>query len=281
MTADEAMDAAAAPAEPPVPSGATTGGVSADEAVRTEIHLLLPQSTGQLGLVAGCLAAGTTDRRAIVEAGAAANTGAVGNILATIHALLDGAVPENAPTVARQAASSARSFLKQHRDRLSPEAVQRINSVIEELSEAAGNRLAQEREEARLQERGDDLEEVLAVQGGVYAYTFPHYWRYPTVEGSSRTLLKVGMTTKDAHVRVRQQARQTGLPEDPLLLRVFQHPTRDPRDLEKDFHDLLDAADHGRTNTKTGGREWFETSVEFLDMIARKLGMTVRTVEQE
>ncbi|MHB1786044.1 MAG: GIY-YIG nuclease family protein [Acidimicrobiales bacterium] len=249
--------------------------------MQTEIESLLPQSKGQLGLVAGCLADGITDRRLIVDSGAAASTGAVGNILATVYALRDGTIPENGPTVARMAASSARSFLKQHRERLSPEAVQRITSVIDNLAAAAGNRLAQEREEAELQERGDGLEEVLAAQGGVYAYTFPHYWRYPTVEGSSRTLLKVGMTTKDAHVRVRQQARHTGLPEDPLLLRVYQHPTRDPRDLEKDFHDLLDAADHGRTDTKIGGREWFETSVEFLDMVAKKLGMTVRAVEQE
>ena len=85
---------------------------------------------------------------------------------------------------------------------------------------------------------------------------------------------KIGMTTKDAHVRVRQQARQTAIPEDPLLLRVYTHPVRDPKELEKEFHRLLDSADHSRGDTNTGGREWFETSTEFLDTIADVLGMT-------
>lgn len=83
------------------------------------------------------------------------------------------------------------------------------------------------------------------------------------------------MTTKEASERVRQQARQTGIPEDPLLLRVYQHPSKEPREVEKEFHLLLNAADHTRSETKTGGKEWFETSLEFLDAIAEVLGLTV------
>ena len=64
------------------------------------------------------------------------------------------------------------------------------------------------------------------------------------------------------------------MPEDPLLLRVYRSPTTSPRDLERDFHRLLRAADHVRdTKTTAGGTEWFETSTEFLDAIAQVLGL--------
>src|SRR5690606_10519373 len=109
--------------------------------------------------------------------------------------------------------------------------------------------------------------------GAVYVYTYPHYWRYPTVENTRRTLLKIGMTKVDAEARVREQTRQTAVPEDPVILRVYASPSRDPQDVERDFHRLLNAADHTRPTKGSSGREWFETSIEFLDAIAKVLGL--------
>jgi hypothetical protein len=246
--------------------------------VRTEIDVWLPLSKGQLGGVAKCLLSGITERRGIVEAGAAANPGAVSNIIANIHAIRDGVIPRS-PTRAAQARSAARSFVKQHP--LTPDTLLHVEGVIDALSDVVDDPEAQELEEAQLKVRGDELETTLALGGGVYVFTFPHYWRHPTVEGTRRTLLKVGMTTRDAEGRVRQQARQTSVPEDPLLLRVYQHPTMDPRIAEKTFHRLLVAAEHTRGDTRTGGTEWFETSVDLLDTIAGVLGMTVHQADAD
>lgn len=237
-----------------------------------EISRLLPDTKGQLGLVAACVHAGITDRNEMVAAGAAANVGAVSNILASIRAIQHGEIPD-APTLARKALSATRSFLRQHRPVLSHQAVDHLQSVIVRLESAQENEVAQAQEEEELQSKSDELAEVLAVQGGVYVYTFPHYWRYPTVAGTQRTLLKVGMTTRDAAARIREQARGTAVPEDPLILRVYRGANVDPRTAERTFHMLLTAADHVRAVASGGGREWFETSVEFLDAIANVLGL--------
>ncbi len=247
--------------------------------VADEIRRLLPETKGQLGLVAVCLRDGITDRNAIVAAGASANTGAVGNILANIRAIRDGEVPR-APSMARNALSATRSFLNQHRAVLSDATILHLQSVIARLEEATANESAQVEEEDELKAKGDELEHALAIEGGVYVYTFPQYWRYPTVAGTKRTLLKIGMTTRDATSRVREQARGTAMPEEPLILRVYRSKTVEPRAAERSFHMLLNAADHTRVNNNAGGREWFETSVEFLDTIASVLGLETLQAEQ-
>jgi|GEM_PF-527914 hypothetical protein len=254
------------------------GGPSA--AVRSELETKLWESNGQIALVAQCIRDGISDPREIVAAKAAANLGAVSNLLAQVRAITQGDIPMS-PSVARLSLSATRSFLRQHRTEFSSEALAYLNDLVVRLADSASSRPAQEREEAEIEDKGTVLEKSLAELGGVYVYTFPHYWRYPTVEGTNRTLLKVGMTSRAAAVRVREQARLTGVPEDPLLLRVYQHPDRDPRDIERDFHNLLDAADHSRSGSKTGGKEWFETSTEFLDAIASVLGLIVTSAEDD
>ena len=141
-----------------------------------------------------------TDRE-IVEEGAAANDGAVGNLLLNIRAIRDGEAPPR-PSNARLALGAARSFLKQHRFKLSPATTDHVENVIETLEAVVQSPGAQEQEEGGRAVQSAELEEVLESSGGVYAYTYPHYWRHPTVEGTRRTLLKVGMTTRDAKVRI-------------------------------------------------------------------------------
>jgi hypothetical protein len=246
--------------------------------VAAELRPLLLETNGQIALVARCLADGITDRKAMVEAGAAANSGAVGNLESNIRAIVDGDIPK-APSFARAAKSAASSFLKQHRDGLSDAAVAHLEQVIASAAAVADDTSAQDVEEEKLQKKGDELDDTLQQEGGVYVYTYPHYWWYPTVEGTERTLLKVGMTTKDAGVRVKTQAKHTAVPEEPLLLRVYQSPDIDPPSLEKRFHRLLRAAEHDRGGTLGGGKEWFETSVEFLDTIAEEFGLKVLLAE--
>lgn len=235
---------------------------------------LLPGSNGRIGEVATCLAEGVTDPKDIVKAGAAANQGAVSSYLATIRAIKGEPAPD-APSMARSALAATRSFLKQHRSQLLSSEVDRLEKLIVQLNENATNPIAKAAEDAELQGKTDSLDDILEAQGGVYVFTYPHYWTHKYVEGSERTLLKVGMTTKEAKMRVKQQAKLTGMPEDPLLLRVYQHPTKEPKDVEKSMHRLLDAADHDRSNSTAGGREWFITSIEFLDAIAVELDLTV------
>jgi hypothetical protein len=78
--------------------------------------------------------------------------------------------------------------------------------------------------------------------------------------------------------RFREQIRTTALPEDPVLLRVYPTSETDALEKERTFHRLLEAADHDRSSARTGGTEWFLTSLKFLDEIAVTLALEVDEV---
>jgi hypothetical protein len=72
------------------------------------------------------------------------------------------------------------------------------------------------------------------------------------------------------------------MPEDPVILRVYSGnstelpgPPVSYGELEKKFHQLLAAAGHSKTSARSGGIEWFATTIEFLDQIALTLDLVV------
>jgi hypothetical protein len=114
---------------------------------------------------------------------------------------------------------------------------------------------------------------------GVYVYSLMHYLTYPYDPDSGRTLMKVGMSDRDVIKRFRAQTRTTALPEEPVLLRIYEPAIEGSSliEVEKIFHNLLEAADHDRSSARTGGTEWFLTSLKFLDKIAETLNMKATT----
>jgi len=116
---------------------------------------------------------------------------------------------------------------------------------------------------------------------GIYIYTLMHYMNYKYDPESDRTLMKVGKSDRDVIQRFREQTRTTALPEEPVLLRIYESVSKNPTltEIEKTFHELLEAADHDRSTARTGGTEWFLTSLKFLDKIAFVLQMSITTNE--
>ena len=112
----------------------------------------------------------------------------------------------------------------------------------------------------------------------MYVYALPHYLRHPYDEDSGRTLLKVGMANRNVIKRFRDQIRTTALPEEPVLLRIYVCPDDTSPGHEATFHRLLVAADHDRSEARTGGTEWFLSSVRFLDEVAATLHLEVRHI---
>jgi hypothetical protein len=51
--------------------------------------------------------------------------------------------------------------------------------------------------------------------------------------------------------------------------------------LEKKFHKLLMSAGHSKTSARSGGTEWFATTLEFLDEIAETLELDIETRDAE
>jgi len=270
-----------APMPGPPPGGVRAKGVpdglgdGLPDSLREDLHELLLRAGGQLQSTyeARVSHPQLQTPKALLPHTDCSTAGSVSSRLAVINAVFDRQMP-GGPSTARQTASSIRGLLK-----LGPNDDVRgyLNIVLVALDDLAGDASASLREEAEIEARSlqleSEAEKKLRNASGVYVYTYPHYWKHPYVPGTERRLLKVGKTDGAAFVRIRAQARQTGAPEEPLLLRVYVAP--EPGTSERSFHRLLDAAEHSRNEGATAGREWFSTTLEFCDEIAAALRLEV------
>ena len=115
---------------------------------------------------------------------------------------------------------------------------------------------------------------------GVYVYVLPHYLRHPTDVDSGRTLFKVGHSNSDVIRRFRDQKRTTALPEEPILMRIYETGSKDSHAMEQKFHKAITSAGHYRSTSQTAGREWFETDLEFLDQLASLADLNIQVVAE-
>ncbi|WP_068430402.1 GIY-YIG nuclease family protein [Rhodococcus kyotonensis] len=236
--------------------------------VRAEIAALLERDETRLGDVYK-LTRENKSPAEIAEALGVATSGFVSNYRAILSALLDGEMPSST-TIAGQIASRVRTWLK--RTELSAEAQQYLDDLQSRLQLRSEDSVARSIEDENARNQTDVVERQNIP--GIYVYTLPHYLRYPFDVDSGRTLLKVGRSERDTFARVSGQTRITALPEDPILLRVYQVDPGQSAEVEKDFHGWLDDANHDRSRSLRGGTEWFLTSTRFLDRIARTRSLT-------
>jgi T5orf172 domain len=207
----------------------------------------------------------------------------------SIRVLLD--EPEvfpSSPSVAKGVLQSVRRIAKRNDQNFSPTTQEWFRSQIARLESVVADEraVAEEVEEALDATRKAEMADSQAqsslahAKGSIYVYSLPHYLRYRVHEDSGRTFLKVGRTKNDPSKRIDEQARQTGLPEDPVMLRTYRDslPNRELPELEKLFHVLLDAADHERSKGKSAGLEWFVTSVKFTEAVAVAMGLEIQEI---
>lgn len=250
--------------------GATTD--DGEAIIRGEIEKALESDESVLGEVYRGVRGGLSDEQLRLQRGAE-NTNFVWNYKRTIKALLEGDLP-SAPSVASQTASRFRKLLKTVQ--FSPATRQRLEQRLAILDSRVGDPDAQAAEERQALAATKTAEEHAGA--GIYVYTLPHYLRYPYDPEREHTLLKVGHSGNSVIQRFRAQRRETVLPEEPVLLRVYPLEGENSAEVERRFHDLLDAADHMRRDGRAVGREWFLTTTRFLDQIAVTLGLAVNKV---
>jgi len=251
------------------------GPVQPNDDVRAELVTLLEADNSRLGQVYRLLQRGL-DANAIADELEVATSNFVWNNERVVKALLDGNLP-TAPTVALGVAHKFRAILRT--SRLSNSARSYLQSNLQELERRADDDTARAAEVQLAQEKTQVAEARNDV--GIYVYALPHYLRYPFDPASGRTLMKVGRSDSDVITRFRSQTRTTALPEEPILLRVYRTDGSAAAPIESDFHRLLEAADHSRSVARSAGREWFLTSIRFLDEIARVLKLSVEVVNED
>ena len=188
------------------------------------------------------------------------------------QALLEGDLPKS-PSMLRETGVLFRKILRS--SSLSLIAKSFLEDGLVEIESRINNRSLQAVEESEALRSSQILETKNAV--GIYVYSLMHYLRYPYEPISGRTLVKVGRSDRDVIKRFREQTRTTALPEEPVLLRIYQQKDSSTQlfILENKFHSLLEAADHDRSAARTGGTEWFLTSLKFLDEIADTLKLEI------
>lgn len=241
--------------------------------VEAELRAALSANTGNLGRVYQLLQEGKTSNTELVEASAAANSGAASNSKAIINAILTGECPES-PSKAGQAGRAIGGILRTNAG-LGANARQYLADLRAVLDEHSEDTEAVEREDRELEAASENLERAIEDLDGVYVYTFPTYFRTVQKTDPERFLYKVGKTDRFSSQRIKEQQRATNMPEDPLTLRVYRSATFTPDQLEDRFHAILVVAGHARSDGRRAGREWFYTNLEFLDGVAQLLGCDV------
>lgn len=247
---------------------------AARAAARAALEHYLQQDETRLGDVYRGQRRGLEPEEIAAEAGVETSN-FVWNYSKIIDALLGGDLPQ-APTVALQTARRYRTLLKSD---WPPEVRQLLMEDLEELERRAADvdALVEETVEAREQTtRAED-----DATTGIYVYSLPHYLRYPFDPETGRTLLKVGRSDRDVIQRLRDQARTTALPEEPVLLRIYPTGELDTVQVEARMHTTLRAFDHGRTVERLAGREWFLTTTRALDSLADLMGLTPLVVNDD
>lgn len=243
-----------------------------DKVVRDELEEFLLADDSRLGAVCRHLRDGLSPAEIGQVLGTTTFT-YVYNYTWIRDCILDGRIPAS-PTPAAQIAGRLRSIVKDHQGALSDAAINVLRERLLALQAVVDDSAAVEAEDADLAK--ETVRGEKEGMPGVYVYGLPHYLRYPSDPETGRTLLKVGRSKVDAEKRARGQ-RNTALPEDPALLRVYECRPEEAALFEHRFHRLLEAAGHAKPASRTGGTEFFLTTVRFLDEIARQLGLELHS----
>lgn len=249
----------------------TPNQVLADK-VRTEVSRALRNDDSVIGEVFRLLEKGLSDNE-IGDYFETSTKNFVWNARRNIRAMLDGDLP-TAPTVARGCAGAIRGLLRRQKDIFSGDVLAELEHRINQLNETSEDSAESEAEIERVRSGASVHANVV----GIYVYTLPHYFKNPVEPAaddalSDRTLFKIGKSDADVIKRFNSQLRNTSLPEDPWLVRIYTG-TEGKGDVEKRFHKLVGAADHRRSRGKVAGTEWFLTSLKFLDALASDMNLT-------
>ncbi len=124
-----------------------------------------------------------------------------------------------------------------------------------------------------LTRRAEDFSQAL------YVYSYPTYIHFGTVGYPSLMWLKIGSTTSNVWRRILEQTRQTAMPKDPKLLRIYHAPNMNVFEIEKNFYETLDSFGHSKSSTSLprADKEWFATSLAAVDQLAKIFNLDIES----
>ena len=253
-----------------------------NSSVVTEIRAMLAKDQLLLGSIFNAMESGLTNTLEIANKSGAANRGVVYNYQKMITAILEGTMP-NSASISRNAARSISRLIKETVS-ISPATLEYLNETRARLIENTESETAVLHDQASLEAQSAALVKVAStIQNGIYVYSFPTYLHFGTVEDQDVFWLKIGSTKKSVWQRIVEQNRQTSMPEDPKLLRIYHKDQMDIDSIEQKFHTTLDRVGHERSAARRtkAGKEWFASTLDAIDAIAELLDLEIEKYEAE
>jgi hypothetical protein len=248
--------------------------------VIAEVRQMLAKDDLLLGAIFREMENGVTNALQLTELTGAANRGVVYNYQKMVTSILEGTLP-NSASVSRNAARSIARLIKDA-DVVSKPTLDYLNLTRARLIENAEAENAVQHDQKSIEVQSQALAQVAStIQNGIYVYSFPTYLHFGTVEDQDVYWLKIGSTRNSVWQRIVEQNRQTSMPEDPKLLRIYHKPDMKIEEVEKNFHTTLEAVGHERSAARRtkAGTEWFATTLEAIDATAKLMSLDIERYE--
>jgi len=248
--------------------------------VVSEIKSMLTNDEFLLGTIFNAMESGISNALELVEKTGAGNRGVVYNYQKMISAILEGKIP-NSSSISRNAARSISRLIK-NSNSISPATLEYLNSIRVKLIENAESETALLHDKASIEAQSEALVKVAStIKNGIYVYSFPTYLHFGTIEDQDVFWLKIGSTKNSVWQRIVEQNRQTSMPEDPKLLRIYHKDSMDIEAIEQKFHTTLDRVGHERSAARRtrAGKEWFASTIDAVDAIAELLDLEIERYE--
>ena len=244
-----------------------------------ELKQYIREDSKMVGAVFIEYESGKTSPKELVEAGVAANTGSAYNNIQIIKAILEEKIPTSA-SISIYAYRAIKRLMQ--RPGINSNILSYLNELSIKLFEQANSENALKEDQSQIEE----LDKLLSkkaeqIQVGIYVYSFPTYLRVGTLDDPEKYWLKIGSTKQGIWKRIVEQNRQTSMPEDPKLLRIYHSAQISAEELEKKFHNVLDKIGHDRSSavfTKSG-KEWFATTLDALDALADLMNLSIERID--
>lgn len=251
-----------------------------DASTRAELEAVISNDDKLLGQIYLLTKQGITNAKEIVEHSDAANRGVVYNNLTQLKALLDGEMPTGA-TISRHSAYAAGRLLKNN-PLISAELKNYLLDLKVKLINNSESLNAVLHDQAHIDNQSEKLaQQASKIQNGIYVYSFPTYLHFGTIEDEAVSWFKIGSTKNSVWQRIVEQNRQTSMPEDPKLLRIYHKDGMNIDEIEKKFHSTLDRVGHERSAARRtkAGTEWFATTLDAIDALAELMDLQIERYE--
>lgn len=244
--------------------------------LKHELEEFIAADELQVGRTFRAMKQGVTSNKELVEMGLGGNSGVVGINKQIIRAILNGEIP-NSGNISRYAFRVVNRLKT-----CTPERSAELNNYLEQLLFSLSNRSQSTEGAAHDVEQILESSEKLArkaseINNAVYVYSFPTYLHYGTIEDPDYKWFKIGSTRNAVWQRIVDQSRQTSMPEDPVLIRIYHSETKPIAEIEARFHKTLERVGHERSSASRtrSGKEWFATTEDALDAIAELMELTI------